>query len=111
MNNQPAPTPNSHQIIGELVRADINERIARGRAKYGVALQPFNGRKPLEDLYEELLDAVFYLRQELDERGHIITKVRNLVGQCQLGLPGLTAMNNLLDWLNDGCPLDENGLT
>ena len=39
---------------------------------YGTGLQTFNGRDALIDLYQELMDAVMYLRQliaEEDRRG------------------------------------------
>jgi hypothetical protein len=39
-----------------------------GRQKYGMPLQAHNGRDPLVDLYQELLDAVVYLRQAIEER-------------------------------------------
>jgi len=38
-----------------------------GITRYGTALQPFNGRNAKLDLYEELLDAVMYLKQDLTE--------------------------------------------
>lgn len=49
------------------VAADLATRKALGLRKYGSLLQAFNGRNALLDLYEELLDAVVYLRQCLDE--------------------------------------------
>jgi 8-oxo-dGTP pyrophosphatase MutT (NUDIX family) len=45
--------------------ADRNEM---GKAKYGTPLQPFNNRKPLIDVYQELLDAAVYLRQDIWEQ-------------------------------------------
>jgi hypothetical protein len=46
----------------DLVLNDIKQRDAFGEKKYGTRLQPFNGRKQLRDVYEELLDMVVYLR-------------------------------------------------
>lgn len=52
------------------VLVDMRERDAVGRTRYGVPLQPHNGRKPLVDAYQELLDAVVYLRQHIYETEH-----------------------------------------
>lgn len=59
---QPKPIKNDHPASWDLVLADIKKRDEFGKKKYGVRLQPFNNRKQLRDLYEELLDAVVYLR-------------------------------------------------
>lgn len=56
--------------IWALVVRDMVERDRVGRERYGVPLRAFNGRDGLRDLYEELLDAVVYLRQVLEERDH-----------------------------------------
>ena len=42
---------------------DMTDRDAWGRSKYGVPLQPFNGRDALVDLYQEFLDAIVYTKQ------------------------------------------------
>ncbi len=55
--------------IAEAVIKDIKERKKIGMEKYGSPLQAHNGRRALVDLYQELLDAVQYLKQELIERG------------------------------------------
>jgi hypothetical protein len=52
----------------ELVEADLRERVATGEREYGERLQTFNGRDALRDAYEEALDLVLYLRQEIEER-------------------------------------------
>ncbi len=41
---------------------------AEGRRKYGVPLQPHNGRDCLVDAYQEALDLTVYLRQAIYER-------------------------------------------
>ena len=64
---EPAPTP-GEQDVTEAVIKDLQERSAIGAEKYGIPLQTFNGRKPLVDLYQELLDACQYIKQELLER-------------------------------------------
>jgi len=70
---QPPPIPNDHPAVVDLVVADMRERKALGVQRYGVALQPGNGRDGLRDLYEELLDACCYIRQVIEERDRGIT--------------------------------------
>jgi hypothetical protein len=53
--------------LGTDLVADMRQRDATGRARYGTPLQPFNGRDALVDAYQELLDATVYLRQSLYE--------------------------------------------
>ena len=64
---QPPPTL-GHQRVLDVVLDDIQDRAEAGRKKYGCYLETHNGRDPLWDLYQELLDAVMYIRQELLER-------------------------------------------
>lgn len=68
VTEQSPPIPNARPAVWDLVLADMRDRDAAGRAKYGTPLQPHNGRDPLVDLYQELLDAVVYARQEIQER-------------------------------------------
>lgn len=56
--------------IGTLVQEDIEKRIQKGEKEYGERLTVFNGRIPLQDAYEEVLDLAVYLKQELIERGY-----------------------------------------
>jgi hypothetical protein len=65
---QPAPQLGTAPATWDLVLADIRERDATGAKKYGVRHQHDNGRNHLVDLYQELLDAVVYVRAELEER-------------------------------------------
>lgn len=65
---QAPPVPSERPAIWTLVFKDMQERHEDGCRKYGTPLQTFNGRKPLTDLYQELLDAVVYTRQEIEER-------------------------------------------
>ena len=67
MSDQPNPKPNDGIPIAELVIADIQERARLGRERYGTPLQAFNGRDALQDAYEEIMDALLYLRQALEE--------------------------------------------
>lgn len=66
--DQPLPQVNDETDIQSLVIADIESRRQVGIERYGTALQPFNGRDALRDLYEELLDAATYARQLIEER-------------------------------------------
>lgn len=50
-------------IVINAVIEDAKERHSQGVKKYGVALQPFNGRDALKDAYQEALDMLAYTRQ------------------------------------------------
>lgn len=72
---EPRPIPHAvdaaderHPKIVDLVIKDMNEKAEKGKEKYGTYLQPFNGRDPLIDRYQELLDACQYARQEIFEK-------------------------------------------
>ena len=47
---------------------DMKERNRVGTLRYGTPLQVHNGRDALVDAYQEALDLVVYLRQEIEER-------------------------------------------
>lgn len=104
---QPNPTLNSSPAVWQVVIDDINQnffysrdinplviqdmtdRDNWGRSKYGVPLQPFNGRDPLVDLYQEFLDAIVYTKQFLLENpydvimGEIYLQLRTSVFQIR----------------------------
>lgn len=65
---QPAPVANDLPAVWGLVMKDMVDRDQTGRKRYGVPLQPHNGRDVLRDAYEEALDLVAYLRQAIYER-------------------------------------------
>lgn len=65
---QPMPTKNDLCDVFDLVRADLDVRARVGMDTYGTVLQPFNGRDPLWDAYEEAIDLVVYLRQAIEEK-------------------------------------------
>lgn len=65
---QPSPVKTDHPGVWALVIADMKARDDFGRKKYGTPLQSNNGRDALVDLYQELLDACVYVRQEIEER-------------------------------------------
>ena len=76
---EPPPTPNAQPAVWPTVVQEyitvrgsfakltvvelMQQRDAQGRAKYGVPLQPHNGRDATIDLVQELLDACAYLQQ------------------------------------------------
>lgn len=70
IEDQPAPVTNDRAVIHALVRADLEDREAIGRQRYGTPLQAFNGRDALVDAYQEALDLACYLRQAIEERGN-----------------------------------------
>lgn len=65
---QPAPVVNDDKAVWPEVINDMHLRHLFGIRKYGTPLQPFNGRKALVDLYQELLDGAVYVKQDLMER-------------------------------------------
>lgn len=66
---QTPPTPREGAVpVWDMVMADMRARDAVGRARYTTPLQANNGRDPLVDLYQELLDATVYCRQAIEER-------------------------------------------
>ena len=84
-HTQPMPNVNDEEFVQDLVMKDIEERKQMGIRKYGTALQPFNGRKALQDAYEECLDMAMYLKQEILERErlteHPYKKERSRLGE------------------------------
>jgi hypothetical protein len=66
--HEPAPVKNALPAIQDLVIEDLKARKAVGLERYGTLLQPHNGRDALMDLYQELLDACNYCRQQIYER-------------------------------------------
>ncbi|GIW59507.1 MAG: hypothetical protein KatS3mg087_0573 [Patescibacteria group bacterium] len=68
------PIPNSDRPTVELVIEDFQMRSQIGLKKYGAYLQPFNGRRSLQDLYEELSDAVLYCKNRIIEEDAIASE-------------------------------------
>jgi hypothetical protein len=64
---QPKPIGNGVEIA-PLVMADIQARVAKGKATYGDVLRAGNGRQALWDAYQEALDLALYLRQLIEEQ-------------------------------------------
>lgn len=65
---EPSPTKSKYPHVWDMVVSDMHMRDRFGSHKYGTALQPFNGRDPLVDAYQEALDMCVYLRQAIYER-------------------------------------------
>jgi hypothetical protein len=72
--------------IPESLLDDMALRDAFGRQKYGVPLQPFNGRDPIRDAYQEALDLCVYAKQAcLENPGNdAYQKAYELAAQCVL---------------------------
>ena len=91
IDEQSAPKPSSGDVW-LLVLKDMEERRQHGIEKYGVPVQPHNGRDPLVDAYQEALDLCVYLRQEIEQRRalkNIVVDIRRyimhhgiLLGEC-----------------------------
>ena len=64
---QPAPT-GTGKIVLHRVLADIQSRAEMGKTKYRTYLCTNNGRLALMDAYQEAIDLVMYLAQEIMER-------------------------------------------
>lgn len=68
-NGAPMPVPTGGPSMHDLVIQDLKARKQFGEERYGTVLQAHNGRDALLDLYEELMDALVYLKQTMIERG------------------------------------------
>jgi len=65
------PEPNGKGVdVAKAVQDDIEARAQMGKEKYGERLTSENGRDALNDLYQELLDGVMYLKQLQIERNN-----------------------------------------
>lgn len=58
---QPKPVRSSARASWEMVIDEMTKRNQVGIERYGVPLQPFNGRDSLQDAFEEALDLTVYL--------------------------------------------------
>lgn len=61
------PAVRETREVIEMVISDARERDRVGRERYGVPLTPRNGRDSIVDAYQEALDLVVYLRNEMEE--------------------------------------------
>jgi hypothetical protein len=69
--DQPLPEPGQLNVQEVLSKA-LLERMQYGIDKYGSPLETFNGRDPVRDVWEELLDALTYMTQVRLERGDVL---------------------------------------
>ena len=56
------------QRVGDHLLKDVKTRMKKGKESYGKYLFTNNDRDAILDLYEELLDACFYIKQFMLER-------------------------------------------
>lgn len=64
---EPEPTGDG-EVVVDMVIKDLGDRAEFGENKYGTKLRTNNGRNALMDAYQEAIDLVMYLRQEIAER-------------------------------------------
>lgn len=88
---QALPIANDGPSMHDLVIEDLRERKAFGLRKYGSLLQAYNGRSGIKDLYDELMDALVYTRQLIEENqealndredGNLVTHARRELELC-----------------------------
>lgn len=95
-----------------LVIKDMEARRLHGIEKYGVPVQPGNGRDALIDLYQELLDACVYIRQELEKQSiyrKLVEDVRAYVLHHGVLLGECVAWNDLKRLTGVEQPAEERG--
>lgn len=54
------------QVLPEVIK-DLKARVRKGEAEYGEPLTTHNGKKALQEAYEEIMDLCLYLKQQLME--------------------------------------------
>lgn len=100
--DQDLPTVNERTPVQLLIIEDWKERLELGISRYGTGLQPFNGRNGFRDLYEELIDAVNYTRQVIEERREMAEQAR-LLEEFVIAFPGneqaKLAARRIAEWL------------
>ena len=64
---EPMPTEGNVEVLPFVIQ-DLKARSEFGFKKYGTVLKTNNGRDSLMDAYQEQLDLIMYLKQELLER-------------------------------------------
>lgn len=83
---QPKPQANEHPPIVPQVIADLQARMQLGIDRYGVALQPANGRNMLQDAYEEAQDLTIYLKGEIETEKLRRAAVTELINAARAAL-------------------------
>jgi hypothetical protein len=85
MHHRPEKDPlPGHESVTDRVIQDLLLRQEAGVKKYKGPLKTHNGRRPLVDLYQELLDASLYAKQELLERKDIYRVIFSLVSLVEM---------------------------
>jgi len=77
MTEQPAPVPSDRPDMWLAVIEDMRARRRVGIDRYKTPLQPFNGRDPERDRYEEILDWLVYTRQAMTERRMLLDLIED----------------------------------
>ena len=70
------PPNNTGAEIVPMVIADLEGRRVMGEEQYGQVLRVENGRDVLLDLYQELLDAVLYIRQKIAQEDSTLKEAK-----------------------------------
>lgn len=77
--SQPSPHAGHAEVTGDLIGwlgQRLRERSALGMKKYGHLLETWNGRDPIVDREEELIDALQYTHQWKMERDDLLAAVK-----------------------------------
>lgn len=74
---QPMPIKGKASVTRTLIQR-LEDRELHGIRKYGRSLETWNGRDPVLDLMEELLDGIQYAQQWIMERDELLAKVKRL---------------------------------
>lgn len=69
---------NEKNGIWDMIIEDMKQRNELGIRRYGVKLTSFNKRNSSQDLMEELLDAIAYLKQSMEERQVIVSFIKQI---------------------------------
>jgi hypothetical protein len=99
--DQPDPISNDKPACWDLVIKDMRDRDDWGRSKYNTPLQPFNGRNVIVDFYQELLDAVVYCRQLIEEWQSVealMNQYQSLIDQHQKRSKLLNTLSEMLPY-------------
>lgn len=92
---QPPPQKNERPAVWDMVIERMRSRDETGLRRYGMRLQPFNGRDALTDAKDEALDLAVYLEQLDMERYEMREKLRQVVKT--LSMSDLLHYNALAD--------------
>lgn len=103
--DQPLPIPNGRKpIVDQCIEDVLPPRKEHGIAKYGQALQAFNGRDPVQDAFEESVDLMLYLKQILEENAALEQYVLDNESdvwchKCDLMVPVIFGADRTIAWI------------